>query len=70
MGANLVLSPLGGKHGLHNQQLNSYFSLIIWMIKLKMVRWAGHVACMEEMRNAYTILVRILVHDGKRTPRD
>jgi hypothetical protein len=40
------------------------------MIKLKMVRWAGHVACMEEMRNAYNILVRILVHDGKRTPRD
>jgi hypothetical protein len=70
MSANLVLSPLEGKHRLYSQQLNSYFSLIIWMLKLKMVRWAVHVADMEEMRNIYNILVRILTHDGKRTPTD
>jgi hypothetical protein len=40
------------------------------MLKLKLVRWAVHVAHMEEMRNVYNILVRILTHDGKRTPTD
>jgi hypothetical protein len=27
------------------------------MIKSRRMRWAGHVACMEEKRNAYRILV-------------
>jgi hypothetical protein len=27
------------------------------MIKPWMIRWAGHVACMGEKRNAYRILV-------------
>jgi hypothetical protein len=31
---------------------------IIRMIKLRRMRWAGHVARMEEKRNAYRILVR------------
>jgi hypothetical protein len=26
------------------------------MVKLRRVRWAGHVACMGEMRNAFKIL--------------
>jgi len=30
---------------------------LIRVIKSKRMRWAGHVACMEEMRNAYNILV-------------
>jgi transposase len=27
------------------------------MIKSRMMRWAGHIQCMGEMRNAYRILV-------------
>jgi hypothetical protein len=35
-----------------------YFSPnIIRIIKLKRLRWAGHVACMGSNRNAYRILV-------------
>jgi hypothetical protein len=28
------------------------------MIKLRRMRWMGHVACMVEIRNAHKILVR------------
>jgi hypothetical protein len=28
------------------------------VIKSRRIRWAGHEACMEEMRNAYNIVVR------------
>jgi hypothetical protein len=28
------------------------------VIKLRRMRWAGHLACMGKMRNAYKILVR------------
>jgi len=42
-----------------------YTSLNIAMvIKSRMMRWAGHVACMAETRYAYKDLVRI--PDGKR----
>jgi len=37
---------------------------IIMVIKSRRMRWAGHVACMEEMRNTYKILVR--KPEGKR----
>jgi len=37
---------------------------IIRVIKSRRMRWAGHVACMGEMRNAYSILVG--KHEGKR----
>jgi hypothetical protein len=30
---------------------------IIRFIKSRRIRWAGHVACMGEMRNAYRVLV-------------
>jgi hypothetical protein len=44
---------------LHNEELhNVYFSPnIIMTIKSRRMRWAGHVECMREMRNAYKILV-------------
>jgi hypothetical protein len=40
---------------LHNEELhNLYFSPnIIRMIKSRRMRWAGHVARMEDKRNAY-----------------
>jgi hypothetical protein len=49
----------GGWRELHNEKLHSlYFSSnIIRMIKSRKMRWAGHVARMEEKRNEYSILV-------------
>jgi hypothetical protein len=37
---------------------------IVGMIKLRMVRWMGHVAHMRKMRNAYIVSVR--KPEGKR----
>jgi hypothetical protein len=44
---------------LHNEELRDlYFSpSIIRIIKLRRMRWAGHVARMGEKRNAYRLLV-------------
>jgi hypothetical protein len=44
---------------LHNEELNDLYSSpnIIWMIKSRRMRWAGHVACMGEGRGAYRIFV-------------
>jgi hypothetical protein len=50
---------IGGWKKLHNKELCNLHTLpsIIRMIKSKTMRWAGHVARMGEMRNAYSILV-------------
>jgi hypothetical protein len=44
---------------LHNEELNDLYSSpnIIRVIKLRRLRWAGHVARMGEERGAYRILV-------------
>jgi hypothetical protein len=43
---------------LHNEEChNPYSSPNIEVIKSRRMRWVGHVACMEEMRNAYKIIV-------------
>jgi hypothetical protein len=44
---------------LHNEELHNLYSSpsIIRMIKTRGMRWAGHVARMEEKRNAYIIFV-------------
>jgi hypothetical protein len=44
---------------LHNEELHNLYSSpsIIRMIKSRRMRWAGHVACMREARNACRILV-------------
>jgi hypothetical protein len=44
---------------LHNEELNVLCSSpnIIWVIKSRRLRWAGHVARMGEGRGAYRILV-------------
>jgi hypothetical protein len=45
---------------LHNEELYNSYSYqisIIWVIKLRRVRWAGHVARMAERSGAYVILV-------------
>jgi hypothetical protein len=46
------MSLLSGSH-VESLRINS----IIRIIKSRMMRWAGHVARMEEKRNAYRLLV-------------
>jgi transcription termination factor 2 len=50
---------MGEWRKLHNEELRDSYSLpsIIRMIKLRRMRWAGHVARMGEKRNAYTLFV-------------
>jgi hypothetical protein len=49
----------GGWRRLHNKEPYNLYtpSNIIRVIKSSRMRWAGHVACMGEMRNIYNILV-------------
>jgi hypothetical protein len=49
----------GGWRKMHNEELHGLYSSpsIFRMIKARRMRWAGHVACMEEVRGAYNILV-------------
>jgi hypothetical protein len=44
---------------LHNEELNDLYSSpnIIWVIKSRRMRWAGHVARMGDRRGACRILV-------------
>jgi hypothetical protein len=50
---------IGGWRKLHNKELHNLYSLpsIIRIITSRSMRWAGHVALIEEKRNAYRILV-------------
>jgi hypothetical protein len=50
----------GGWRKLHNEELHDLYSspvIIIRVIKARRMIWAGHVARMREVRNAYNILV-------------
>jgi hypothetical protein len=66
MGVNLGRSDRGRNEvtgewrRLHKNELYAlYVSLnIIWVIKSRRLRWAGHVARMEESRGAYRVLMR------------
>ena len=51
---------------LHNDQFNdlNFSPNIFWVIKLRKMRWAGHVACMGERRGVYRVLVG--KNEGKR----
>jgi hypothetical protein len=51
---------------LHNRELHNLYSSpdIIWQIKSRIMRWAGHVARMGEGRNVYRVLVGKF--EGKR----
>ena len=54
---------------LHKVKFNGPHCLpnIVWVIKWRRIRWAGHIAHMGESRGLYTILVGR--SEGKRTPR-
>ena len=51
---------------LHNEELNDLYSLpnIVRVVKLRRIRWAGHVARMGEDRGAHRVLVG--KSEGKR----
>ena len=51
---------------LHNKELNDLYCSpnIVQLIKLRKMRWAGHVAHMGERRGVYRVLVGKL--EGKR----
>jgi transcription termination factor 2 len=55
----LFLTSARGHCKLHNEELHNLYSFpsIIRMIKSRRMRWAGHVARMEERGNAYRTLV-------------
>jgi hypothetical protein len=59
----------GSWRKLHNDELhNLYSSLnVVRVIKSRRMRWAGHVARMEEGRGVYRVLVRR--SEGKRPLR-
>jgi hypothetical protein len=49
----------GGWRKLHNEELHGLYSSpsIARVIKARKMRWAGHVARMGEVRDAYNILI-------------
>jgi hypothetical protein len=49
----------GGWRKLHNEELHNLYSSpsIIRIIKLRRMKWAGHVARMGEKKNVYRLLV-------------
>ena len=50
---------MGEWRTLHNEELNDLYSspTIVRMIKPRRMRWAGHVARMDEERGVYRVLV-------------
>jgi hypothetical protein len=49
---------IGGCRKVHNEELHNFYSSPnIIRMKSKRMKLVGHVACMEEKRNAYRILV-------------
>ena len=65
---NMVLRRIFGPEGeevtgewskLHSEELNYLYSspIIVRVIKLRRMRWSGHVALMGERRGVYRVLV-------------
>jgi hypothetical protein len=52
---------------LHNDELNDLYCSpnVVRVMKLRRMRWAGHLARMGERRGVYRVLVR--KYEGKRT---
>jgi len=57
---------MGEWRRLHNEELNNLYSSpnIVWVIKSRRMRWAGHVVHMGEERGVYRVLLGKL--EGKR----
>ena len=56
---NYGLYSVGEWRRLHNEELSDLYSSpnIVWVIKSRRMRWAGHVAHMGEERGVYRVLV-------------
>jgi hypothetical protein len=54
---------------LNNEELNDLYSSpnIVWVKKLRRMKWSGHVACMRESKGAYRVLLG--KSEGKRPLR-
>jgi hypothetical protein len=50
---------IGEWRKLHNKELNDLYSLpnIVWVVKSRRMRWAGHVTRMGEDRGVHRVLV-------------
>jgi len=50
---------IGEWRKLHNEELSDLYSLlnILQVVKLRRMRWVGHVACMGEGRGVHRVLV-------------
>ena len=61
-----VVKVTGEWRKLHSKELNDLYSSpkIVWVIKLRRIRWVGHVAFMGERRGVYWVLVG--KSEGKR----
>jgi hypothetical protein len=57
---------MGAWRKLHNEELKNLYALpnLVWVIKSRRMRWAGHVARMGAGRGVYRVLVG--KHGGKR----
>ena len=57
--SGLQIKILIVKEGLHNEELNDLYSSpnIVRVIKLRRLRWAGHVVRIGEWRGVYRVLV-------------
>jgi hypothetical protein len=66
--AEKVCSFEMGWRKLYSGQLQDFYcsSNIVQVIKLRRIRWAGHMAHMGEKRNVYRVLVE--KPEGKRLP--
>ena len=57
-----ILAPKRDENGewrrLHNEELHNFYSSpnIVKAIKSRRLKWAGHVAIIEDVRNAFIIL--------------
>ena len=51
---------------LHNEELSDLYTLpnIVWVVKSRRMRWAGHVARMRQGRGMHRVLV--VRPEGKR----
>ena len=57
---NILCSITAGEwRKKHNEELNDLYSLpnIVWVVKSRRMRWAGHVARMKEDRGVHRVLV-------------
>ena len=63
---NFMPCRLMERRRLHNEELNDLYCSpnIVWVIKSRRMRWAGHVVRMGEERGVYRVLVGI--PEGKR----